>query len=81
MVLSNTQKGILTIIGGTVIHLSTGTIHSFGFLNPFFISYLHIFDKSLTLDDGFFLYPLGVLFMRLFIVAANALEKQNGPRM
>lgn len=81
MALSNKAKGIMTVIGGLTIHLASGSLYSFGLLNPFFVSYLNLFDNTIILDDGFFLLPLGVLFMRLFIVVGSIIESQGGPRV
>ena len=78
---SQTTKGVLTLIGGFCVHLVNGTLYSFGLLNPFFISYLHIFDDKLLLDDGFFLMPLGVLFKTLFLIVGGVLEAKAGPKI
>jgi hypothetical protein len=81
MNLSKQTKGILTVIGGLLVHLASGTMYSFGLLNPFFISYLNLYDNTLTLDDGFFLLPIGVLFMKLFIIVGGIVEANAGPRV
>lgn len=77
---SNKVKGILTLIGGFCIHLVNGTLYTYGLLNPYFISYLYIYNKNLKNDDGFFMLPLGVLFKTLFLIIGGRLESSAGPR-
>lgn len=78
---SNNVKGILAIIGGFLLHLSMGSIYSFGLLNPFYVSYLHIYDPNLVPDDGFFLLPLSVLFFNSFPVVGGQIDAKVGTRV
>ncbi len=79
MILTNTKKGILTIVGGILIHLGIGSIYSFGLLNPFMVSYLNSFDSKVTPEDGFFLLPLGLIFLQCFVLIGGLLERRAGP--
>ncbi len=79
MILTNTKKGILTIVGGILIHLGIGSIYSFGLLNPFMVSYLNSFDSKVTPEDGFFLLPLGLIFLQSFVLIGGLLERRAGP--
>lgn len=42
MPLSVTAKGLLTTMGGILIHLTLGTIYSISNMNTYIISYLHV---------------------------------------
>lgn len=79
--ISTKAKGILSIIGGFLLHLGMGSVYSFGLLNPFFISYLYEYDHSLVPDDGFFIMPMGILFLNLFTSVGGLIESKVGPKM
>jgi hypothetical protein len=81
MKLCQRNKGILTLFGGFCIHLACGTLYSFGLLSPFIVSYLRITDPDIYLDDGFFLLPLGILFMKATIVFGGMFEHRFGPKL
>jgi len=81
--LSQTQKGILSVLGGICMHLVLGSIYSFGLLGPYMMSYLHRFPKNrdtISIDDGFFLTPIAVASTAFSFTAAGKLEKKFGPR-
>ncbi len=81
MALSQNAKGIMTLIGGFIVHLGCGTVYSFGLLNPFMISYLYLYDNRLLPDDGFFLMPLCILFEKAFVIVGGLIESKAGPRV
>ena len=80
MFLNNKVKGICVIIGGIFMHILTGTVHVWSSLNVYLISYLRIYDDSLTLGQGFFIGPLGVFAMCLSMSLGGYLERNYGPR-
>lgn len=73
-------RGILTIIGGFLLHFSMGNLYSFGLLNPFYISYLNSYDSNLVVDDGFFLMPLGIASFSIFTIVGGFIDKRLGVR-
>lgn len=79
--ISTKAKGILCIIGGFILHLGMGALYSFGLLNPFFVSYLYEYDNELVPDDGFFIMPMGVLFLNLFTSVGGLVENKVGPKV
>lgn len=81
MAITSRTKGILTLIGGVLIHIANGSIYSYGVLNPYMISYLYIYNKDIKIDDGFFFLSLGIFAQSLFVVLGGFLERKLGPRM
>ena len=89
MFLSTKTKGILTIIGGFIIHIVhiknllqiNGSIYSWGNLNTYLISYLKIFNPEYTIEEGFFFTPFGILASTSFIAIGGYLETKLGPRL
>ncbi len=79
MILTKNKKGILSVVGGVIIHLAIGAIYSFGLLNQFMASYISIYNSNVIPDDGFFLLPLGIVFSEAFIVVGGLMERRAGP--
>ncbi len=78
---SNKTKGILSIIGGTLMHFVLGSVYSFTILSPFLLSYLHSFNDSIVLDDGFWFFPISVVFLTSSVWLGGKIEKKFGPRV
>jgi Sec-independent protein secretion pathway component TatC len=81
LTLSFKTKGILTIVSGLLIHLVLGSVYSYTLFSPYLLSYLHSFDDSIVLDDGFWFTPIAIVISTFSIAFGGYLEGKLGPRM
>ena len=79
--LSNKTKGVLSVIAGLLIHCVLGSVYSFILLSPFLLSYLHSFNSSIVIDDGFWFFPISIIFCTMSIAFGGKIEKKFGPRL
>ncbi|EGR29142.1 major facilitator superfamily protein, putative [Ichthyophthirius multifiliis] len=64
MILSQTQKGSLTILGGFLTHLVCGAIFNWGTLNIYMTSYFRTQgDQDLQISTGVAIYPIMMIFV------------------
>ncbi|XP_046370771.2 oxalate:formate antiporter-like isoform X1 [Haliotis rufescens] len=72
------------IIGGVLIHITLGTLYTFGNLNPYLTSYLREEFRNETLydySDTAWVYSASIIGMGCTIVLAGAIYDRLGPRV
>lgn len=79
--LSDTTKGVLSLIGGLFMHLVLGSVYAYGLLSPYMMSLIHSYHPNVQKDDGFILIPIAILSTAFSFSYAGILDKKYGPRM
>ena len=51
-------KGVMSVLGGILIHLTLGTIYVFGNINVYITSYYRLhYDSTLSMTTSNFIFP------------------------
>lgn len=57
--LSDTQRGVLTLLGGFIMHLCCGALYMWGTINPYITSYFRYIEGSeLKIETGAAVFPV-----------------------
>ena len=64
---SDKIKSILTIVGGTLIHLMLGNIYLWGNISGYVVAYFHkLGDPHATYNNALFIIPLSFVGQTIF---------------
>ncbi|CAL1545164.1 unnamed protein product [Lymnaea stagnalis] len=76
-------RGVLVVLGGMLIHLSLGTLYTFGNLNPYMTSYMRAYgsDTSLTYTDCTWVFALACIGQGGSMALGGVIEKRFGPKL
>ncbi|XP_059159550.1 oxalate:formate antiporter-like [Physella acuta] len=76
-------KGILVVFGGILIHLSLGTLYTFGNLNPYLTSYMRAkgTSASLTYTECSWIFALACMGQGASMALGGLIEKRIGPKL
>ncbi|XP_028401611.1 uncharacterized protein LOC114524659 [Dendronephthya gigantea] len=77
------SKGILTICGGVLIHLSLGTLYTFGNMSPYITSYLRYEESDTSVDSTMAMWILAVqvIGQGFFMTVGGAMHDKIGARL
>lgn len=75
-------KGVLTVIGGILIHLMIGNLYLWGNIEPYVISYFHWKDDPRALStNGLIIIPLSFSIQSSFNVLGSFMQKRINPKI
>ncbi|KAH9515447.1 hypothetical protein Btru_014469 [Bulinus truncatus] len=76
-------RGLLVVAGGILIHLSLGTIYTFGNLNPYITSYMRSYGSasSLTYTQCTWVFALAGMGQGASMAFGGLIEKKIGPKL
>jgi len=81
-ILQDRRNGILTVVGGILIHLMIGNLYLWGNIEPYVISYFHRKgDTSLKHHNGILIIPLSMMFQAVFNVVGSYLQQRYNPKL
>ena len=82
MVLSHRSKGILTLCGGVLIHLTLGTLYTFGNMSPYITSYLRYktSETSLEYSTAMWIFSVQVMGHGLLMPFSGLIHNKIGSR-
>lgn len=78
---SQKLKGILSTIGAFLTYFNMGSIYSSGLISPFYISYLHSFNNSIKVEDGFWFFPTASLVSGIFGLLGCYFDHKIGTKL
>ncbi|BFZ00817.1 hypothetical protein BsWGS_03856 [Bradybaena similaris] len=75
--------GVRVVVGGILIHLSLGTLFSFGNMNPYITSYMRKYGSapSLTYTECSWIYAVASMGQGLAIMIGGMIERCIGPKL
>lgn len=80
--LNNQMRGILSVVGGFLVHIVLGTFYTLGNINTYLTSYLRAnVDKDLTYASTIWLNAAFMLGQGALMMAGGILENRIGPRL
>uniref|UniRef100_A0A2C9L5X0 Major facilitator superfamily (MFS) profile domain-containing protein n=1 Tax=Biomphalaria glabrata TaxID=6526 RepID=A0A2C9L5X0_BIOGL len=76
-------RGMLVVAGGILIHLSLGTVYTFGNLNPYITSYMRNYGSasSLTYTECSWVFALGAMGQGASMAVGGVIERKIGPKL
>lgn len=79
--LSNETKGLLSVAGGFLIHITLGTFYTLGNVNTYVVSYLKKnVDKDLTYASSIWMNAAFMLGQGALMMGGGILENKIGAR-
>ncbi|XP_012940980.1 uncharacterized protein LOC106012469, partial [Aplysia californica] len=78
-----TWRGLSVLFGGVLVHLSFGTLYTFGNLNPYLTSYMrwHGSDPDLQYIDCAWVFATATMGQASTMFMGGILERRLGPRI
>ncbi|CAG5135272.1 unnamed protein product [Candidula unifasciata] len=75
--------GVRVVVGGILIHLSLGTLYTFGNISPYLTSYMRRYGSapSLTYTECAWIYALASMGQGVSMMAGGVLERFIGPKL
>ncbi|KAH9498550.1 hypothetical protein Btru_007039 [Bulinus truncatus] len=76
-------RGLLVVVGGMLIHLSLGTLYTFGNLNPYITSFMRSYGSasSLTYTECTWVFALAAMGQGASMALGGLIEKRIGPKL
>ncbi|XP_023930217.1 uncharacterized protein LOC112041360 [Lingula anatina] len=77
-------KGVLAVLGGVLVHMTLGTVYTFGNITTYMTSYMREFDRAsfpVTYASTNWIFAAEYTFSGLAMFAGGALERTVGARI
>lgn len=75
------MKGVMTVVGGVLIHLMIGNIYLWGNIEPYVISYFHYKgDPRAVEHNAIIIIPLSFSVQSIFNVVGSFLQQRMNPK-
>ncbi|BFZ00819.1 hypothetical protein BsWGS_03857 [Bradybaena similaris] len=75
--------GVRVVVGGILIHLSLGTLYTFGNISPYLTSYMRKYGSapSLTYTECAWIYALACMGQGITMMIGGMIERVVGPKL
>ena len=73
---TQTTKGVLSLISGFCMHLVLGSMYTWGSLLPYISSKLHHLNPSVTIEDTLFFIPINIFATNITMTLGGWLDKR-----
>ncbi|XP_071085863.1 apicoplast pyruvate carrier 1-like isoform X2 [Haliotis cracherodii] len=83
MAIPDRWRGYLVIVGGVLVHLTLGTVYTFGNLNPYLTSYIRKYSSPSDLQyaESVWIFSMSAMGQGLSMFLGGVINRFIGPRL